>query len=78
MENIKDRIKDAAQRMPSRSAVAMGVVQEPLHALPLSISKVAWIGRVHAVHCSLSHLRIGYQTRSISPPDFVSATPYTN
>jgi hypothetical protein len=50
--------------MTSRSAMAMGLMQEPLHTLPLSISEVARIHRVHADQCSPLHLRTGYKTGS--------------
>lgn len=35
-----------------------------LQALPLGIREVAWIGRNHAEHCSLSCCCLAYNTRS--------------
>ena len=50
-EDIEERIENAAEGMTSRSAVAPGLTQIVLQALPLGIDEVAWIGRVHAEHC---------------------------
>ena len=48
---LREDTEDAAERMTSRSEVALGLEQVALHGLSLSIGEVTRIDRVHGEQC---------------------------
>jgi hypothetical protein len=63
-EHIQDGVENAAEGITSCSTIALGSTHILLQALPLGIREVAWIGRIHAEHCSLLCCCLAYKTRS--------------